>query len=156
MLISELTFSLQLDETANNEKTDTDKNMATMFDILRRNRKVKLENLILNRNSFAQTVENLFALSFLIKDGRAEISVDEAGCHLVCKHFFFHSYRVDPSYFLKSFPSISTLFYSKLNHYFFQPQEMLLVPMQFYLGRPLTAILYSDTTLATGRYLSNA
>ncbi|KAK4404938.1 Non-structural maintenance of chromosomes element 4A [Sesamum angolense] len=73
----------ELDEAANQEKTDTDKNMATMFDILRRNRKVKLENLILNRKSFAQTVENLFALSFLIKDGRAEISVDESGCHLV-------------------------------------------------------------------------
>ncbi|KAK6149211.1 hypothetical protein DH2020_016736 [Rehmannia glutinosa] len=70
-------------ERPEEEKTDTDKNMATMFDILRRYRKVKLENLILNRNSFAQTVENLFALSFLIKDGRAEISVDDAGCHLV-------------------------------------------------------------------------
>ncbi|GER52475.1 non-structural maintenance of chromosome element [Striga asiatica] len=73
----------ELDENANKEKTDTDKNMATMFDILRRKRKVTLENLILNRNSFAQTVENLFALSFLIKDGRAELSVDDSGCHLV-------------------------------------------------------------------------
>ncbi|KAL7098035.1 hypothetical protein ACP275_10G180300 [Erythranthe tilingii] len=75
----------EIDETGNKEKTDTDKNMATMFNILRRDKdiKVNLENLILNRKSFAQTVENLFALSFLIKDGRAEISVDEAGRHLV-------------------------------------------------------------------------
>ncbi|KAL6506006.1 hypothetical protein OROHE_022725 [Orobanche hederae] len=73
----------ELEGTADKEKTDTDKNMAIMFDILGRNRKVKLENLILNRNSFAQTVENLFALSFLIKDGRAQISVDDAGCHRV-------------------------------------------------------------------------
>lgn len=73
----------ELDGTATEEKTDTDKNMATMFDILRKNRTVHLENLILNRNSFAQTVENLFALSFLVKDGRAEIKVDEKGCHIV-------------------------------------------------------------------------
>ncbi|CAI9761135.1 unnamed protein product [Fraxinus pennsylvanica] len=73
----------ELDESATEGKTDTDKNMATVFNILRKNRKVNLQTLILNRNSFAQTVENLFALSFLIKDGRAEITVGEKGCHLV-------------------------------------------------------------------------
>ncbi|EOY32462.1 Non-structural maintenance of chromosome element 4, putative isoform 2 [Theobroma cacao] len=76
----------EVDDTGAEEKTDTDKNMATMFEILRRKRQVKLESLILNRSSFAQTVENLFALSFLVKDGRAEIVVDKSGSHIVCKY----------------------------------------------------------------------
>lgn len=75
----------QLDGAGEEEKTDTDKNMATMFGILRRMKRVRLESLIMNRKSFAQTVENLFALSFLVKDGRAEINVDENGSHHVCK-----------------------------------------------------------------------
>lgn len=76
---------MQLDEGSREERNETDKTMLTMFNILRKNRSVKLENLVLNKNSFAQTVENLFALSFLVKDGRAEIKVDKAGRHLVCE-----------------------------------------------------------------------
>ncbi|GAU23417.1 hypothetical protein TSUD_331150 [Trifolium subterraneum] len=80
---TELARPEQLVEGSRNERNDTDKNMLTMFNILRKNKLVKLENLVLSRNSFAQTVENLFTLSFLVKDGRAEIKVDKAGCHLV-------------------------------------------------------------------------
>ncbi|CAI8614090.1 unnamed protein product [Vicia faba] len=80
---TELARPEELDEGSREERTDTDKTMLTMFNILRKNKSVKLENLVLNKNSFAQTVENLFALSFLVKDGRAEIKVDKAGRHLV-------------------------------------------------------------------------
>ncbi|KAI3721943.1 hypothetical protein L2E82_32963 [Cichorium intybus] len=73
----------ELDETISKEKTQTEKIIATMFDILKRNKNVGLENIILNRVSFAQTVENLFALSFLVKDGRVIITVDEKGFHHV-------------------------------------------------------------------------
>ncbi|CAF2097690.1 hypothetical protein BRARA_E01645 [Brassica rapa] len=71
----------EVDDTQSEEKTDTDKNMAIMFDILRQKKRVRLESLMLNRRSFAQTVENLFALSFLAKDGRVEIIVDKTGSH---------------------------------------------------------------------------
>ncbi|KAH0705724.1 hypothetical protein KY285_010261 [Solanum tuberosum] len=65
------------------EKTDTDSNISTMFQILRKKKRVKLENLITNRKSFAQSIENLFVLSFLVKDGRVVINVDENGSHFL-------------------------------------------------------------------------
>ena len=69
------------------ERNDIDKNIAVMFDLVGHHKSVKLKHLILNRQSFAQTVENIFALSFLVKDGRAEIHVVDGGYHFVGKLF---------------------------------------------------------------------
>ncbi|CAD6339008.1 unnamed protein product [Miscanthus lutarioriparius] len=73
----------QLADPSEKTKSDTDKNMSAIFDLLRRKKNARLEHLILNRTSFAQTVENIFALSFLVKDGRVQIKVNDEGHHFV-------------------------------------------------------------------------
>lgn len=79
-------FTVRPEEISKNdedEKSSTDKNMLMMFEILRKKRGVRLEYLVLNRLSFAQTIENIFSLSFLVKEGRVEITLNDSGHHIV-------------------------------------------------------------------------
>ncbi|KAK7270040.1 hypothetical protein RIF29_22913 [Crotalaria pallida] len=81
---AEKTRPQELGDSNEAEKADTDKNMVTMFKVMTKTKDdIQLESLILNRTSFAQTVENLFTLSFLVKEKRAEIKVDKGGSHYV-------------------------------------------------------------------------
>lgn len=59
-----LSIVQDLDET---EKQETDKNLDEMFEVLIREGAVPLLELVLNHASFAQTVENLFSCSFLVR-----------------------------------------------------------------------------------------
>lgn len=81
--LTEITQPKVVKESPKDEKSEIDKNMASIFNILQKQTQCRLKNLFLNRISFSQIVENIFALSFLVKDGIVEINVDENGKHFV-------------------------------------------------------------------------
>ncbi len=51
----------------NKEVKETDANMEEMWTVLKRVKEADLLELCVNHTSFAQTVENIFALSFLVR-----------------------------------------------------------------------------------------
>ncbi|GAB4820960.1 hypothetical protein N2152v2_008006 [Parachlorella kessleri] len=76
----------EVEQIGDQEKQETDKNMEEMWGVLKeRGGRVNLLNLVLNHRSFAQTVENLFTLSFLVRDQRVELQSSEAGTEVVVR-----------------------------------------------------------------------
>ncbi|KAG2426590.1 hypothetical protein HXX76_012906 [Chlamydomonas incerta] len=63
----------------NEEKQDTDRNMEVMWRIIKAQNSplVGFPELVLNTASFAQTVENIFTLSFLVRDNHVALVEDE-------------------------------------------------------------------------------
>eukprot|EP00198_Chlamydomonas_reinhardtii_P009323 XP_001698660.1 predicted protein [Chlamydomonas reinhardtii] len=61
------------------EKQDTDRNMEVMWGVIKAQNSplVGFPELVLNAASFAQTVENMFTLSFLVRDNRVALVEDE-------------------------------------------------------------------------------
>jgi hypothetical protein len=55
------------------EQVRTDVEVKRMFDFMRERGPVELYELVLDPNSFGRTIENIFHLSFLIRDGRVHL-----------------------------------------------------------------------------------
>ena len=54
---------------------------------------VSLFDFVINPHSFGQTVENLFCVSFLIREGNAKVDKDSDGLPVLCKSIDF-SFRL--------------------------------------------------------------
>ncbi|BFZ65340.1 hypothetical protein YB2330_006506 [Saitoella coloradoensis] len=65
------------------QENTTPQNVRAISDILAQHSPCPLFKFILNPESFPQTVENIFYLSFLVRDGKASIQEDEDGLPVV-------------------------------------------------------------------------
>lgn len=61
------TMPQQVAAIEESDKQETDRNMEEMWSLLKEHPEVPALRVILNHSSFAQTVENLFTLSFLVR-----------------------------------------------------------------------------------------
>src|SRR5436190_12057148 len=66
------------EEDIERQENETTRNVHTIANILQEEQPINLFEFIVNPESFGQTVENMFYLSFLIRDGKASID-DESG-----------------------------------------------------------------------------
>jgi len=66
------------------EENETTRNVVMIYKILKENTPINMFEFILNPESYGQSVENLFYVAFLIRDGKACIE-DETGEPILCK-----------------------------------------------------------------------
>jgi len=52
---------------------------------------VNLFRFVVNPNDFAQSVENIFYLSFLIRDGLCALEIDDRGEPIICEYYIIMS-----------------------------------------------------------------
>lgn len=57
---------------------------------MEQNGPVNLFRFVINPNDFAQSVENLFYLSFLIRDGECALEIEDDGEPVICA-FLLHA-----------------------------------------------------------------
>ncbi|KAF9066154.1 Nse4 C-terminal-domain-containing protein [Rhodocollybia butyracea] len=67
------------EEDISRSVNETTKNVVTLETILSEVGPINLFKFVINPQSFAQSVENMFYLSFLIRDGKAALHTDEEG-----------------------------------------------------------------------------
>jgi hypothetical protein len=58
---------------------ETTQNVQKLYDLVLQVQPIPLYKFFINPNSFAESVENLFHLSFLVRDGKISIEEDESG-----------------------------------------------------------------------------
>jgi len=77
----------EVEDLEDDDKQETDRNMEEMWKTLGRQPEsiARLVDLVLNHKSYAQSLENLFTLSFLVRDARVELKECEERGILVVK-----------------------------------------------------------------------
>ncbi|KAA6419659.1 MAG: hypothetical protein FRX49_10383 [Trebouxia sp. A1-2] len=68
------------------DKQETDRVMEDMFDVIAAHTPVGWLELVMNHNSFSQTAENIFTLSFLVRDAKVSFVPDKELGMLVHAH----------------------------------------------------------------------
>jgi len=65
------------------QENATDKMVRSVGQLLRQHSPINLFEFVINPRSFGQTIENIFYLSFNVRDARAKIEIDGRGIPMV-------------------------------------------------------------------------